>query len=44
MALRIVDDSVDPIRKGSGSLPVPDEQGTPTSGVRIREVKAEGWE
>lgn len=44
MTFRIVDDSVKPIRMGSRFLHGPDEQGTPTPGVRVRGVKAEGRE
>lgn len=44
MTFRIVEDSIKSIRMGPGFLPSPDEQGTPTSGARVRGMKAEGAE
>lgn len=44
MTFRIVEDCIKPIRMGPGFLPGPDEQGIPTSGARIRGMKAEGAE
>lgn len=42
MAFRIADDAVGPVRIRSGFLHGSDEQGTPASGARVRDVKVKG--